>query len=64
MDVEYMRETLIESGFRREFIEAHNAYFICSLFEVWDVEDPDVQMENAIDFLDYYNIDESEAFND
>ena len=64
MDIREMRELLIEGGLRREFIESHNDYFICSLFEVRDVEDPDIQMENTLDFLEYYDIDESEAFND
>ncbi len=64
MDVKEMRTTLIESGFRRDFIESHNDYFICGLFEVRDVEDPDIQLDNTLDFLEYFGIDESEAFND
>lgn len=61
-EMDYMRDSLIKNGFRREFIESHNDFFICSLWKVWDKEDPDIQMECVLDFLDHYNIDEEEAF--
>jgi hypothetical protein len=61
-EMDYMRDSLIKNGFRREFIESRNDYFICSLWEVWDKEDPDIQMECVLDFLEHYEIDEEEAF--
>ena len=61
-ELEILRESLIKNGFRREFIEERNAYFIYSLYEVWGVEDPDEQLYNVLEFLEEYGFSEEEAF--
>ena len=50
-ELEYMRESLIQSGFNRDAIDAMSDGFIRGLFEAWDKEDPDEQWESVDRFF-------------
>lgn len=60
--LEVMRQDLIFAGFRRDFINVLNAYALTTLYDLWDVEDPDEQMINAEEFLKEYGFTKKEAF--
>ena len=48
-ELDIMRLDLIAVGFNRDFINTLNAYALCTLYELWDVEDPDEQLMNVYD---------------
>lgn len=60
--LEVMRQDLIFAGFRRDFINVLNAYALTTLYDLWDVEDPDEQMINVEEFLKEYGFKKREAF--
>jgi len=37
--IEVFRDSLIKTGFRREFIEKLNNFAVLTLYDLWDVED-------------------------
>ena len=56
-ETDYKRESLISSGFRREFIYGLSVGLVNGLFEVWDKEDPDAQWDVVDSFLMNNKID-------
>ena len=44
---ERMRDSLIEAGFDRDFIEGLGVNLLHELFLAWDVEDPDEQWKRV-----------------
>jgi hypothetical protein len=59
--IEVYRDSLIKNGFREDFIKNLSPFGICSLYELWDVEDEDEQEMNVKMFLDEYGFTENEA---
>ena len=57
-----MKYSLIQNGFNRKFIEGLNYYALCTLYELWDVEDEDEQRMNVEAFFDEYGFNREEAF--
>lgn len=57
-----MQESLINNGFNRKFIMSLNPYALCTLYELWDVEDPDEQEMNVYEFIEEYGFDERRVF--
>ena len=54
--IDVMITDLANAGFNRKFLMNQNAYFICTLYELWDVEDPEEQIENVKEFAEEYNV--------
>ena len=61
-ELDIMRMDLISVGFNRDFINTLNAYALCTLYELWDVEDPDEQLMNVYGFIEEYGFDERKVF--
>lgn len=57
-----MRADLINAGFRRAFINGLNQFALATLYDLWDVEDPDEQEFNVDTFIEEYGFDERKVF--
>ena len=59
--LEIMRQDLIKAGFKRKFINRLNPFALTTLYDLWDVADPDEQMINVEEFLKEYGFTKREA---
>lgn len=57
-----MREDLVNAGFNRKFINKLNPYMLASLYDLWDVEDPDEQVFNVDTFIEEFGLDKKKVF--
>lgn len=61
-ELDIMRLDLIAVGFNRDFINTLNAYALCTLYDLWDVEDVDEQQFNVDMFIEEYGFDKQKVF--
>lgn len=57
-----MRTDLINAGFKRTFINGLNQFALATLYDLWDVEDPDEQEFNVDMFIEEYRLDRRKVF--